>query len=147
MPLRCLMRWQAYMQDVFTEMLYLYGCAHTESNPWMEVCSSHYEFDYDCTDACVCIYVCIHVCKYVCAYVCMQVCMYALSKLSLGSSRTSRPFVFFFWFVLWVSGHRWSQPTLMPAPLAAQLARHTCNGEVVFRKLFSFSSVLYRSTQ
>ncbi len=80
------------MQDVFTEMLYLYGCAHMESNPWMEVCSSHYEFDYDCTYACVCIYVCIHVCKYVCAYVCMQVCMYALSKLSLGSSRTSRPF-------------------------------------------------------
>ena len=39
------------------------------------------------------------------------------------------------------------QPTLMPAPLAAQSARHTCNGEVVFRKLFSFSSVLYRSTQ
>ena len=39
------------------------------------------------------------------------------------------------------------QPTLQPAPLAAQPARQTCNGEVVFRMLFSFSSVLFRSTQ
>ena len=103
------------MQDVLTEMLYLYGCAHTESNPWMEVCSSHYEFDYDCTDACVCIYVCIHVCKYVCAYVCMQVCMYALSKLSLGSSRTSRPFGVFLGCTasVWASLD-FSQPSSQP---------------------------------
>ena len=39
------------------------------------------------------------------------------------------------------------QPTLQPAPLAAQPARYICNGEVVFRMLFSFSSVLFRSTQ
>ena len=39
------------------------------------------------------------------------------------------------------------QPTLQPAPLAAQPARPICNGEVVFRMRFSFSSVLFRSTQ
>ena len=69
--LRCAISWQAYMQDAFTEMLYLYGRADMESNPWMEVCSWHYELDHDCTYVCMCIYLCTHVCMYVCTYVCM----------------------------------------------------------------------------
>ena len=39
------------------------------------------------------------------------------------------------------------QPTLQSAPLTAQSARYICNGEVVFRMLFSFFSVLFFNTQ
>ena len=76
------------MQDAFTEMLYLYGRADTESNPWMEVCSWHYELDHDCTYVCMCIYLCTHVCMYVPMYVCRCACtsgascLWALQDLS-----------------------------------------------------------------
>ncbi len=63
------------MQDVLTEMLYLYGCAHTESNSWMEVCSSHYDLILIARmHVCAFMFVYMFVSMYVPMYVCRCVC-------------------------------------------------------------------------
>ena len=145
MRLRCVISRQSYTPDACTEMLYLYDCADMESNPWMKVCSLHYDIDHAWTYACsACMYVYMFVCMYAPMYVCRCVCMPGASWLwaLLDLSRS-------FGFSLrrtGLLGLVGRQPARQSAPLVAQLASYICNWEVVTRMMLAFS-FLHRSTQ
>ena len=139
------MSWQAYMQDASPRC-----CTCMAVRIWNQIhgwrCVLRTMILIIIARMHICAFMCVYmfVSMYVPMYVCRCVCTPGASCLWAFQEPPGQ--LGFFGLYCGYSGIVGRQPTLQPAPLVAQPARHICNGEAVSRNRFLFPCLISQYT-